>query len=366
MNYALKLLALAIGFVLFGTNNNKTLAFARPGKIYPVFQFPQKQIPRIDGDFSDWELVPDSFAIGLDQLKETVVGKGFNLDPKDFDIEVKVGWVKGLNRLYFYIEAYDDCWDFQDSKLRQDIFELVVDADVSGGNFIKKSNENKNMVPVSELHFRGHGAHAQNYHIFMPAQNKDWAMVWGNTPWIKDFPFANVAYGYNFKHDEAGTLKMEFWITPFDYAAIEGIDRSVVSTLKENEIIGLSWCILEFDTDKEKVDGFINLAHNTKMIRNGDFLNAFRLKPMLNEFLPKIEANWSFVEVDRKRRLIAFKDESIGEIKTWHWDFGDGTTSNEQHPIHQYKTAGEWTVILTVKREQGKSIRSKVWDVVTK
>ena len=33
-------------------------------------------------------------------------------DPKDLDIKVKVGWVKGLNRLYFLYEAYDNYWDF--------------------------------------------------------------------------------------------------------------------------------------------------------------------------------------------------------------------------------------------------------------
>jgi len=365
MKYSLEILIILIFLFTIGIQE-KAEAFSRPDTIYQIFQFPQNQIPRIDGNFLDWAIVPDSFSIGLDQLKETVVGKGFNIDPKDYDIEVKVGWVKGLNRLYFYIEAYDDCWDFQDTKLRQDIFELVVDADVSGGNFINNSNSNKNVVPVNELYFRGHGSHAQNYHIFTPVQNKDWAMVWGNTPWIKNFPYANVAYDYNFHPGESGKLKMEFWITPFDYAAVEGIDRSVVSNLKENEIIGLSWCIIEFDTNQEKVKAFMNLAHDTRMIRNGDYLNAFRLNPVLTELLPKIEANWSCLEVDRKLRMFQFFDKSIGDIKRWHWDFGDGKISNKQHPQHQYKTTGEWTVILTVESETDKSVRSKVWEVVTK
>ena len=40
-------------------------AFARPDKEYKVFQFPRTAIPRIDGDFSDWEIVPDSYSVGL-------------------------------------------------------------------------------------------------------------------------------------------------------------------------------------------------------------------------------------------------------------------------------------------------------------
>ena len=41
-------------------------------------------------------------------------GHGTKFEPKDLDIKVKVGWVKGLNRLYFLYEAYDNYWDFAD------------------------------------------------------------------------------------------------------------------------------------------------------------------------------------------------------------------------------------------------------------
>ena len=73
-------------------------------------------------------MVPQSYVIGLNELQNTVFGEGEDLNPKDFDLNVKVGWVKGLNRLYFYLEAYDDYWDFEDPALRQDIFELVVEG----------------------------------------------------------------------------------------------------------------------------------------------------------------------------------------------------------------------------------------------
>ena len=355
-----------IWIVVSGLGAIKSHALQGRDTIYPIFQFPQHKMPRIDGDFSDWNLVPDTYAIGLDQMKESINGIGFNLDKEDLNIKVKVGWVKDLNRLYFYVEVFDDFWEFEQLDIRQDIFELVVDADVSGGNFIKKWNANKQFIPIEELHFRGHGAHAQNYHVFMPAVNKDWAMVWGNTPWIKDFPYANAAYKHNLEQGKPGLLKMEFWITPFDYAAIEGINRSAVSELKENEIIAMSWSVLDYDDDNKERKDFINLAHNIEMIHNGDFMNAFRLMPLEEELKPVLQANWSFVELDRDRRIFAFKDESLGKVEKWTWDFGDGTTSEEQNPVHQYNTAGHWTVVLIVENKNGKSIHSKVWDVVTK
>jgi hypothetical protein len=339
------------------------MSFARPEKEFKIFQFPQNQIPRIDGDFSDWNMVPDSYTIGLDELKNTKFGEGTDQDPKDFDLKVKVGWVKDLNRLYFFIDAYDDYWDFSSPALRQDIFELVVDADLSGGPFINTENGNSNKLSKNELYFKGHGAHAQNYHIFTPVKDKDWAMPWGNTPWIKEFPYANVAYKYNFKSGESGRLLMEFYVTPFDHASFDGPEHSIISNLKENELIGISWSMLDFDG--KACESFMNLSHDLKMINNASYLCAFRLMPLENAFRKPIDANWKFSTEDRKQRIIRFYDNSAGEITKWHWDFGDGETSAEKNPVHQYTRGGEWVVILTVEGPAGSSVRSKVWDVVT-
>ena len=46
---------------------------------------------------------------------------------------------------------------------------------------------------------------------------------------------------------------------------------------------------------------------------------------------------------------VQFTDTSIGDPTAWIWDFGDNGTSNEQHPVHTYKTAGNYTVSLTAK-----------------
>jgi len=43
-----------------------------------------------------------------------------------------------------------------------------------------------------------------------------------------------------------------------------------------------------------------------------------------------------------------------------------GIPPNKKILSHNYEKAGEWTVVLTVEGPEGTSIRSKVWDVVTK
>ncbi len=53
-----------------------------------------------------------------------------------------------------------------------------------------------------------------------------------------------------------------------------------------------------------------------------------------------------------------FTDESTdpdNDITTWAWDFGDGSTSTEQNPVHTYAEAGTYTVSLTVVDSQAQS-----------
>ncbi|HNT78511.1 MAG TPA: PKD domain-containing protein, partial [Anaerolineae bacterium] len=50
---------------------------------------------------------------------------------------------------------------------------------------------------------------------------------------------------------------------------------------------------------------------------------------------------------------VTFTDTSSGGATGWQWAFGDGGTSTEQHPTHEYTTPGAYTVILTVTGPSG-------------
>ena len=338
---------------------------AQEKRSYKIFQFPANMIPQIDGKGTDWKIVPDEYRIGTDQLWDDS-RKHEKADPKNLDVSVKVGWVKGMNRLYFLYEAYDNYWDFTLPDLHNDIFEVVVDGDQSGGPLIDRFHPNKDLDSW-DAYFSFHGVHAQNYHIFTPAEGKDWALAWGSQPWIKDLPYANAAYDYNFKPGGSGKLTLEFWITPFDYAGPEGPSRAVESVLTENKNIGLSWAIIDYDDVTAKGNnGFWNLSKEHTMYGNASFLLPFRLMPLEDRFKKQIDAQWSFKVVDMRRRLVAFTDESVGKITSWKWDFGDGTTSTEQHPLHTYQKPDHYIVTLWVEGPAGKSRRVKVWDVAVK
>jgi hypothetical protein len=355
-------------------------ALEKPETTYRIFQFPADKIPRIDGDPADWSLVPETYVVGTDQLTDDTKNHPQH-DPANIDVRVRVGWVKGLNRLYFLYEATDDFWDFSRPGLHQDTFEVVVDGDASGGPLIDKGHRDiwspervgqsaatpDDRISAHEANWAVHGVHAQNYHIFTPAVDKDWTMAWGSPTWIKELPWANAATSFKSKQGESGKLVLEFWITPFDYAGPEGPARAVESVLTENKIIGLAWAVLDYDDPAAKAPkGFWNLSPKHTMFAHASELCAFQLMPLEPGLQPTLAAHWRWQVVDMDRRLVAFTDASVGTITHWKWDFGDGMTSNEQHPLHAYAKPGNYVVILDITGPEGTSRRSKVWDVSLK
>lgn len=57
---------------------------------------------------------------------------------------------------------------------------------------------------------------------------------------------------------------------------------------------------------------------------------------------------------------VQFADLSTGSPDEWAWNFGDGTSSTEQHPVHTYSSAGTYTVTLTASAQNGTYSKVKV------
>lgn len=59
---------------------------------------------------------------------------------------------------------------------------------------------------------------------------------------------------------------------------------------------------------------------------------------------------------------IQFTDKSLATPDTWIWNFGDGTTSNLQHPTHAYENGGDYNVSLTASKN-GSTASSQVMTI---
>ena len=64
--------------------------------------------------------------------------------------------------------------------------------------------------------------------------------------------------------------------------------------------------------------------------------------------------------------MVSVKIPSYPPIDTWLWEFGDGSTSNLQHPDHLYQNPGRYNVTLTVSNSVDSDSKTKDFIVVTK
>ena len=105
-------------------------------------------------------------------------------------------------------------------------------------------------------------------------------------------------------------------------------------------------------TYAERGDYTVSLTVSNKAGSDTDTLPIVVLAPP--------NANFSASEARAKvNSSIQFTDESTGDIDSWLWDFGDGSTSTEQNPSHTYRDAGTYTVSLTVSNAINEDTRKK-------
>ncbi len=61
---------------------------------------------------------------------------------------------------------------------------------------------------------------------------------------------------------------------------------------------------------------------------------------------------------------VQFTDQSSGSPTSWLWSFGDGTTSSEQNPSHDYAECGLYAVTLTVQNAYGSDTETRTDYIV--
>ncbi|OPY39265.1 MAG: PKD domain protein [Methanoregula sp. PtaU1.Bin051] len=62
--------------------------------------------------------------------------------------------------------------------------------------------------------------------------------------------------------------------------------------------------------------------------------------------------------------VVQFTDRSAGHPTKWVWNFGDGTGSTDQNPVHTYWTGGRYTVSLTASNDYAMSDATKTEYII--
>ena len=84
---------------------------------------------------------------------------------------------------------------------------------------------------------------------------------------------------------------------------------------------------------------------------NGEKIIAVRVPPLKACFTPSRLSGPAPLTV-------SIKDCSIGTIKSWQWDFGDGVISNERVAKHVFQNPGKYSVTLLVTDENNTTSES--------
>jgi len=84
-----------------------------------------------------------------------------------------------------------------------------------------------------------------------------------------------------------------------------------------------------------------------------DGVAAFDVPPICQEVFTAPTADFIVSAESSCTGFVEFFDASEDVPQSWSWDFGDGNTSEEQNPTHQYEEQGSYTVSLTVTNTLG-------------
>lgn len=325
-------------------------------RLYRMYRFPEERVPAIDGDLTDWEIVGDGYAQDTYQLIEynRKIGRGYDL--QNLDVRVRAGYNERLNRIYVAVEYFDDYHNFDRVVApgsgdlgNDDIFEIVVDADRSGDDFIYDLD-------------RGlMSTHTQNYHVYVHERDGEHVWVWGDQAWLQEAPWSQWASRFDGDHGASGLSTLEFYVTPFNYAHPAGPQLSAPARLAVGDTIGYDYSVLDRDADESDVVKFWALCDTILMYRDADFLPAFVLDPPdpRLERLPLVEFR-SRAPGPEAPRTVQFANFTRGEVTRFAWDFGDGTGSTERDPAHEYGEPGRYTVTLEAEGPGGTSRRRKL------
>jgi RHS repeat-associated protein len=108
-------------------------------------------------------------------------------------------------------------------------------------------------------------------------------------------------------------------------------------------------------------------------LQNSQTLQTFRFQPVQARYVRLLLKNnygaqhmslhtFRVVSPDAGPRLARFFDGShaaSGRIVSYRWEFGDGATSSEREPQHEYAAPGNYAVALTVTDEAGLTARTE-------
>jgi hypothetical protein len=278
------------------------MAHEPPGVTYYAFEFPNHAIPTIDGDLSDWDMVPEAFWVTRENdFEETVVGNDTEVRLDDFNVSHILGWNNDANRLYVTADVYDDYFkrDKEDPSGVDwdDGFDFIVDADHSGGDLwngdwhAEEHDDQIDLIFVSGQNYRYYTPPLDGYYIFMLGRGfvgNDNFLTAGRE--IVAPQYLEVGWTVNAELYEPGSRTYEMMVTPWEnmYRGEDGESRSTIVDLEAGKVLGIAYMFKDFDVpvEGERYSASYDFPPLHDTWRNSSLLADFELLEVDDSLFP--------------------------------------------------------------------------------
>jgi hypothetical protein len=215
-------------------------AHAWGNELFFAVQFPDGNIPVVDGNLSDWDVIPDSpYLIGSANMADMYYGatERGEIDISDMAIRSFWGWNDNNDRLYAMAEVFDNVHvvdrDAPATWWADDAWEVYVDVLHLEPADTQYEDGTRWLVGFSVPETAGNIGEALP--TFEWRDQNDDGIQWG--------------FDYSFEGEEFGesTYFYELWMQPWDFVSPDGdLDSVEWSDLVEDQLIGMS---MAFDDD---------------------------------------------------------------------------------------------------------------------
>jgi hypothetical protein len=293
----------SLAALLIAGSASTLFAHEPPGEVFFAFNFPANAVPAMDGDLSDWSMVPaDIFELSTENgwIQETVRGDAGN-DLSDFNARSMWAWNEETNRVYSMVSVVDEFlnnnrddptlfnWD--------DDWHFVLDADHSGGDMFNGDWNDLSQDESRELFFTTgrlwqiHVPPIDGYYAFTYIEGTDWLTTGDQLP----FPeFVEIGWSRAGATGGSGTYAYEIKLTPWERWDWDGPGQSTIVDLEVGNIIHVGSLAKDYDNDDGRYDGSYDFPPVHNVWRNANLMADMELLPVDDTNFPTAVAQDSW------------------------------------------------------------------------
>lgn len=301
-----KLLAFAATALML--TSTASLAHFPEGQIFGAWQWPSTHLPNLDGDISEWNVLPDELWIDIFQTEVAEGDIGREIDTANLNFRVAVGWNDELDRVYYVYDRFDDLWDRDAGGFgccgQDDSIEIFLDADHSADRHAFWTDDYED----AEERARNNGRTNQTGHYRWPAL-EPFGFYWfwlSSSTWHDKEPYSCCPTSFNLDgaHGTEANFQAEWYTVGWDDFDHNSPENSVLHDFVEGEIIGVGIQVVDNDLGPSADDPrTAKWALGGQPCINGDGAcgSDYILLPVMAELLPEqttsVEGNsWGHIK----------------------------------------------------------------------